>query len=222
MSLKEFVKIAVALREHPKVLHAGDDGGWLYVCAIMWSKEHDTDGFIPEHVVSRLTGLKQPLKVVAKCVAAGLLEVADGGWAIHDYLEVQESSEARKAAGRKAATVRWERERAMRDASESHPNGTANAMRGRNTEEEEEEEEEKTPPDPPQAGGVCPAPLSSGRARDRQARDREISSFAGQHFPNVPVGLVSHCAAQLRTAKREPTADALRPLVNQHTGGIAA
>lgn len=220
MSLKEFVKIAVALREHPKVLHAGDDGGWLYVCAIMWSKEHDTDGFIPEHVVPRLTGLKQPLKVVAKCVTAGLLEVVDGGWAIHDYLEVQESSEARKAAGRKAATVRWERARAMRNGYESHANGNANAVRGRNT--EEEEEEEKTPPNPPQAGGVCPAPLIGGRARDRTAIETQIASFVAEHFPGVPAGLVTHCAAQLRSAKREPTVAALRPLIQQHTGGIAA
>lgn len=162
MSLKEFVKIAVGLREHPKVLQAGDDGGWLFVCAIMWSKEHDTDGFIPAYAIARLTGLKRPGVAVKKLVSAGLLEEFSDGFRIHDYLDHQESSERRSAAGRKGAAARWSAnggrepnqacdphaDRTM-DASGSHPDRNANAMRNRNAEEEEEKEKE-TPPTPSQ------------------------------------------------------------------------
>jgi hypothetical protein len=148
VSLKEFVKIAVGLREHPKILKAGDEGGWLYVCAIMWSKEHDTDGFIPNYAVHRLTGLKNPNKVMERCVAAGLLEWADGGWMIHDYLEVQESAARRKAAGRKAAAARWHGKgdaNRIANASGSHPDRIAPSHPNGNTEEEKEKEIPLTP-----------------------------------------------------------------------------
>lgn len=154
MSLKEFVKIAVGLREHPKVLQAGDDGGWLFVCAIMWSKEHDTDGFVPAYALTRLTGLKQPSKIAARLVAAGLFEVADGGWMVHDYLEIQESSQKRRDAGRKAAEARWEKERAKQTQNDTDANRTAIAMRNRNAEEEEEEESPVAPQGESNEGGT--------------------------------------------------------------------
>lgn len=162
MSLKEFVKIAVGLREHPKVLQAGDDGGWLFVCAIMWSKEHDTDGLIPAYVIPRLTGLKRPNVAVKKLVSAGLLVEFSEGFRIHDYLDYQESSERRSAAGRKGAAARWSANTPVEpkaasdshtdrtgDASDSHTDRTTTAMRNRNAEEEEEKEED-TPPTPSQ------------------------------------------------------------------------
>lgn len=113
--MKEFAKIDVGLREHPKILQAGDEAAWLFVSAILWSKEHDTDGLIPEYVVPRLTGIKQPHRAVRKLVDAGLLEVLeDGSYFVHDYLEHQESSEERRSkrhaasvAGRIGAAKRW-------------------------------------------------------------------------------------------------------------------
>lgn len=219
MSLKEFVKIAVGLREHPKVIQAGDDGGWLYVCAIMWSKEHDTDGFIPAHVVPRLTGLKRPNVVAKKLVSAGLLEEFSGGFRIHDYLNYQESAEKRSAAGRKAAAARWSGNRAAEPngkcdphanrtaiASESHADRNANAMRSRIT--EEEEEKRKTPPDPPMGG----------RERDRLRYGLEFNSWVAECFPGVQPSLVEFCVQALRRQNQEPTIENLRPLID--AGGV--
>lgn len=216
MSLKEWVKIAVGLREHPKVLEAGDDAGWLFVCSLMWSKEHDTDGAIPGYAVERLNGLKgrRLAAAVHKVVAVGLWEVTDSGFRIHDYLDHQESSERRKAAAKKAAEARWGAEKGMRSASDSHPHRiadrNANAMRDRNAEKRREEEE--IPPSPPRgnrardlddwkgqavayaaSAGVTGRPESVIRAVEQAARFHrftthdEFRAFARLSFPALSV-----------------------------------
>jgi hypothetical protein len=194
MTLKEYVKIAVGLREHPKILQAGDDAGWLYVCAIMWSKEHDTDGFIPRYALARLNGQRNKMRLCSRLVAVALFEVRDDGWFIHDYLDVQESSERRKRAGKIGAEARWNKDKAMRSASESHANGTANgtavAMRNRNgeEEEEEEEEEEKNTPQPPQAGEHGTSSLEAvraERARQGSQRHRDTVALAAVEMENA-------------------------------------
>jgi hypothetical protein len=158
VSLKEWVRIAVGLREHPKVLQAGDDAGWLFTCSLMWSKEHDTDGVIPAYAIDRLNGYsgRRLARAVHACVTAGLWEEHADGFRIHDYLDHQESSERRKAAAKKAANARWDAEKAMRSASESHSDGnadrTADAIRDGNA-EKRREERETPPPNPPASGG---------------------------------------------------------------------
>lgn len=153
--MKEFAKIDVALREHPKILQAGDAAAWLFVSAILWSKQHDTDGFVPEHAIGRLTGLRNPSNAAVKCVDAGLLEIVEGGLRIHDYLDHQESSKDRRSkrhaasvAGRMGAAKRWGGEPPSPTANGRHggpysephgaPDGVAIA-------EEEEEKEVPTP-----------------------------------------------------------------------------
>jgi hypothetical protein len=63
------------------------------------------------------------------------------------------------------------------------------------------------PPTPPQAGG---------RKRARSLYDSELLAFRDEHFPGIPVGLVAHYAAQLRSLGHEPTVESLRPLVEKH------
>ena len=66
--------------------------------------------------------------------------------------------------------------------------------------------EEKTPPKPPASGGQ----------RRQQKFQEELRHFVDEHFPNVPAGLVAHQASQLRSLGREPTVEALRPLLEEH------
>lgn len=149
--VREWAKVYVDLREHPKILAAGDDAGWLYVCAILWSKQHDTDGHVPAPVLPRLTGLgsKRSAAAVERLVETGLFELLPDGWLIHDYLDHQESAEqrrskrdARSMAGAMGAAKRWHGNghsepmaSAIANASQTHGKAMA----------EEEVEEEVTP-----------------------------------------------------------------------------
>lgn len=211
MSLKEFVKIAVGLREHPKVLEAGDDAGWLFVCSLMWSKEHDTDGLIPNYAVTRLNGLsgRRLTAAVHKACTVGLWHRTDSGFLIHDYSDYQESSEKRKAAAKKAADARWGAKDPMRSASESHTernaNGNANAMRNRNAEKEEEKEEE-IPPSPPQGG----------RAREKLEYELKFNAWVAENFPGIQPALVEFFCGRLRGRGIQPTVSVLRALLDEH------
>lgn len=197
MSSKEFVKISVGLREHPKVLQAGDMAGWLFVCAIMWSKEHDTDGFVPEYAVGRLTSIKRPMVAIRKLVEGKLLEPVENGWVIHDYLEHQESSERRRSAAKTAAKARWDREKAMRSASDTHAIRNANALRNRNAEEEEEEEKTPKPPEGASSGEAkspVPSPVQRAQANGFDEWLLDHASVTGDTPPKASTKLYRHLA----------------------------
>jgi hypothetical protein len=224
VSLKEFIKIAVGLREHPKVLEAGDDAGWLFTCSLMWSKEHDTDGLIPHYAVARLNGYsgRRLSRAVQACVTSRLWEEHPEGFRVHDYLEHQESSERRKNAAKVAAKARWDAEKAMRSASEPHPdrnaNGTGTALRNGNA-EEEEEEEKRTPPLPPASGG--------SRKRDLDRYENALQAWATDHVPEADPRLVAGAVKNLRAAncpEHEITPDRIRDRIRRtfpHLGGAA-
>ena len=115
--------------EHPKVLAAGDDAAWMFVCGIAYTNRGPSDGLIPKAVIPRLTGLKQPLKVAQRLVDVGLWHDKDDCFAIHDYEIWNAETMARRAKARKAANVRWERTRSGNaQALPEHPPSTATAM----------------------------------------------------------------------------------------------
>jgi hypothetical protein len=77
-------------------------------------------------------------------------------------------------------------------------------------------------PHPPQAGETAPSRPVGKRQRDVERYETALAEFAARHFPGVPAGLVAHMASALRLKRIEPTAEVLRPLIEQHTGGVAA
>jgi hypothetical protein len=97
---------------HAKVLRAGNEavGAWLRMGAE--ASRHLTDGYVDKVVALSIT----TPKVIALLVDVGLLEVREGGWALHDYLdwnpsansikEAREADRARKASGRRAQGFR--------------------------------------------------------------------------------------------------------------------
>lgn len=103
---------------HPKMVQAnlasgGELAETLWCRALDHANEHKTEGHIAFGVPELLTPTKTKARVRA-LVGAGLWVEADGGWAIHDYLEWNRSNAqmadlvAKKAAaGKKGANARW-------------------------------------------------------------------------------------------------------------------
>lgn len=84
-----WVKLDDGFPEHPKVAQAGDMAAWLYICGLTYANRQLTDGFIPDAIVPRLTGLKGSAALAKRLVDASLWELAEGGYQIHDYLNYQ-------------------------------------------------------------------------------------------------------------------------------------
>jgi hypothetical protein len=89
--------------EHPKVAALKADAFRVHVRAICYSARYLTDGVILTSSLSMVGGTS---KLAQSLVAAGLWEVADGGYVIHDYLtynpareEVLANRRQRAAAG---------------------------------------------------------------------------------------------------------------------------
>lgn len=119
--------------EHPKVVGLSDAAYRLHVNAICYSARNLTDGVVP---VGALRSLGKTGKSVTELTTCGLWEPGDGGYLIHDYLDYNPSreqvererkvvSEARSAAGRKGAQVRWQTD--SNGDGKTMTNGMANA-----------------------------------------------------------------------------------------------
>lgn len=128
-----WVRLDDGYPEHPKVDRVGPLAAWLNVCAWAYSARNLTDGFVPAERVNRLADVKEPGKLAATLVAAGLWEpagaacekcadkrgdanavaAAGSGYLVHDYLEYNPSREdvlaERAAAAKRAADYRARR-----------------------------------------------------------------------------------------------------------------
>lgn len=125
--------------EHPKVLAAGGDAAWLYICGLCFTNRNLTEGRIPKAVVPRISDRKGPMRLAKVLVDVGLWHDHGDHFAIHDWQKYNESAEevkARKEHARHAAKVRWSGGKkpppgnaqpmpgAMPGASDEHPSGT--------------------------------------------------------------------------------------------------
>lgn len=93
---------------HPKVLAAGNAAAGLWARCGAYCAQQLTDGFVPA-VIARSYGNKAE---IAKLVAVGLWEPAEGGWRMPDYADYNPSAEKVKAERVAAA----ERQRKMRES----------------------------------------------------------------------------------------------------------
>lgn len=115
-----WVRLDDQFTDHPKIVQAGPLAGWLYICGLTYANRYLTDGRIPAAQVRRLADVDGADELAARLVAAGLWEVVDGGYQIHDYLEYQPSADTvRKEREATAHRVQeWrERKKAARNAS---------------------------------------------------------------------------------------------------------
>lgn len=88
-----WVKIDDQFTDHPKVVAVGPVAGWLYLCGLTYCSRFLTDGHIPAAQVRRLADVKNPDRLAAALVEAGLWESCDGGYRVHDYLDYNPSRE---------------------------------------------------------------------------------------------------------------------------------
>lgn len=92
-----------SLYDHPKLDELGSQrlpAIGLWTLCISWSNRYLTDGHVPG---GRIVGLGGTKALAERLVSAGLFEVVDGGFQIHDFLEFNDSREeviARRATDR--------------------------------------------------------------------------------------------------------------------------
>lgn len=104
-----WVRIEDKFPENVKVTPLSPAAKWFHVEALCFVSRNLTDGFIPSAMAKRMGWSKHAKQLVE----AGLWEVVDGGWEIHDYLEynpskeeVEEKARQKAEAGRKGGKQR--------------------------------------------------------------------------------------------------------------------
>lgn len=105
-------RMAAGYYKDDAVITAGEAAEVLFVRALGYSKEQDTDGFISTNALPWIVKTKAKQRVVA-LVAAGLWVEVDGGWRISNWALWQETREQIEA-NREAARERAKRSRANR------------------------------------------------------------------------------------------------------------
>lgn len=107
---RTFIRLDHGMPENRKVMGLSDTAFRLYVEAICWCSRQESDGHIPESFMSRIGNAKS----VKELTGSGLLDIAVGGYRVHDYLDFQRSSEeigayrsAKGEAGTKGNHMRW-------------------------------------------------------------------------------------------------------------------
>lgn len=160
---RTYVKVHDGLPDHPKIIEAGGEAGWLYICGLAYASRQLTDGVIPKRLVPRLTDGSKPEASASALLRVGLWhegthdcprcpKAGPDGYVIHDYLDHQRSASEvadlrakRAAAGQRGGKRSGESRRA---ASTTEANGEALAsdlvkQNGSKTEAETETETEE-------------------------------------------------------------------------------
>lgn len=83
-----WVKLDDKVWSHPKFGALSGDAVRLWMFALCWCNQHETDGSIPRVTVRVLGGTSD---AAAELCASGLWHETENGWQIHDYLDHQPS-----------------------------------------------------------------------------------------------------------------------------------
>jgi hypothetical protein len=90
--------------EHPKLLKAGAEAAWFWVCGLLYcNRQEARDGFIPDFALPILYPAKNPKRLAQRLVDVKLWIRVDGGYVVHEFTvwnETKEEKEARRAADR--------------------------------------------------------------------------------------------------------------------------
>ncbi|GHF76874.1 hypothetical protein ACFFSH_40095 [Streptomyces filamentosus] len=139
---RTYIRVHDGLPDHPKIIAAGGEAGWLYICGLSYCSRQLTDGVIPKGLVPRLTDSSNSEALASALLRVGLWHGFDhdcprcppapaDSYVVHDYVvhqrshsEVKALSEKRAAAGRKGGRRSGEVRRA---ASAAEANGEASA-----------------------------------------------------------------------------------------------
>lgn len=121
---RSFVRIDQGYDEHPKVIPLSDAAFRAHIGSICWAGRNPRqNGLIPAAVARK----KWRPRIVNELVSAGLFDIEEGGYRVHDYLDFNRSSdeisayrEARGDAGSLGNHKRWHVARRRPDSECSH------------------------------------------------------------------------------------------------------
>ena len=208
-------KAKIAWKGHPRALG-------LHLLAISYCAGHLTDGLVDrEFVEEKIPVTRERNAATAALMDAGLWLEDEQGWRINDWLDYN-PSRAEILEKRRADSER--KARGRRPESRRNPLGIqAESARSPNGVHADSESPHARAPRPAGVGQshpdpsnpTAPLPPTGGRTRDRIRFEGELAEFSAAHFPGVPAGLIAQQADVLRRNGLEPTADALRPLVER-------
>ena len=107
-----WVRLDATFPHNDKILQLIECGQWravsVYVFGLAYCGHQETDGHIPKRALRVIHA--RPVDA-ATLTAVGLWTTnGDGGWVVHDWAEYQQlaaTSEAKRAAMRHAACIRW-------------------------------------------------------------------------------------------------------------------
>lgn len=120
-----WVRLDDGFDDHPKILDLSDQAYRLHVGALCFCARTLTDGFVSEGALRRLVNGGH----VAELVDAGLWEIGDGGWWIHDFLDYNQSAdqvlEEREKARERQRRARENRRSRTDETSPPDPGHTA-------------------------------------------------------------------------------------------------
>ncbi|MBP7594329.1 MAG: hypothetical protein KA755_01620 [Candidatus Microthrix sp.] len=119
-----WVRLEDSFPEHPKILGLSVAAKWLIVEGLCWCNRNLTDGFIAAEAAPRLGATK---KLAGELVEAGVWELCDGGWMVHDYDEFQPSRE-RVLADREAGRLRKAKHDAKKRSGKQAGNDAGNGV----------------------------------------------------------------------------------------------
>lgn len=115
-----WVKVDDKAWSHPKFAGLSGNAVRLWLFALCWCNQQETDGKIPRGVLRVLGGTQRDTK---ELVAAGLWIATDEGWEVHDFL-VYQPSKAKRDAERAKIRARVERHRTGVTKGGSNARGT--------------------------------------------------------------------------------------------------
>jgi hypothetical protein len=174
---RTYVRVHDGLPDHPKVIEAGGEAGWLYICGLAYSSRQLTDGVISKRLVPRLTDSSKTEASASALLRVGLWHEGEhdcpqcplagpDSYVIHDYLDHQRSASEvadlrakRAAAGQRGGKRSGQSRREASDAEanrEASASAKAKQVRSKNeaeteTETEIKEKEGETAPRSPDA-----------------------------------------------------------------------
>lgn len=158
--------------DHPKIVLAGGDAGWLWACGLAYVRRYATEGRIPKGQVPKLSDRKNPARLAQRLVDVGLWLDEGEHYRYHDYGDWNKPQASRSEAGRKAAQARW--------AKEANRNANASADASETQSEPPYEDDadpdasECPPPQPPPSPDLHPPPNSREYATEPVGEDSVI------------------------------------------------
>jgi hypothetical protein len=191
-----YFKVTNNLPDHPKVVEAGGDAGWLHVCAMAYCSGNFTDGMVPIKLVPRLSDRENPKQLASKLLDVGLWHASgheckrcaqpdDKHYIIHDYLDHQTSAErARETSLKRAAAGRRGGE-AKAASSKLLGAGYDGASSKRVAEEEQEEHGKKTSSSSSRTPSAAAKETKGTRIPDDFTVTDAMKKWAAENVPRI-------------------------------------